>query len=345
MPNRHLPIKMQFGCGGHGPWRVAVLAWASPRPVRRPNDRWRRLTANQEVRFRWWKWPILWLSISLGFGGGWVSNDGSACYAQPPHIDEEESARLRFFEAKIRPVLVQHCLECHGDSTVLQGGLSLETRDAWIRGGDSGPAIVPGAPEESLLWQAVSYRDSHLEMPPDGQLPANVLADLQRWIADGAYDPRTAQSNTADAPLGTPHQSPIRALAVADAQQHWAYRPLPPVVVSPARHQGQHPIDWLLHAAQVRAGITPVEVADARQRWRHLHLDLAGRLPTYEALQNLPSDPTQFADAYTAEVERLLAEVAYGEVLARQWMDVVRYADSITLRGFVLPRPGAIVTT
>lgn len=338
MPNRHLPIKMQFGCGGHGPWRVAVLAWASPRPVRRPNDRWRRLTANQEVRFRWWKWPILWLSISLGFGGGWVSNDGSACYAQPPHIDEEESARLRFFEAKIRPVLVQHCLECHGDSTVLQGGLSLETRDAWIRGGDSGPAIVPGAPEESLLWQAVSYRDSHLEMPPDGQLPANVLADLQRWIADGAYDPRTAQSNTADAPLGTPHQSPIRALAVADAQQHWAYRPLPPVVVSPARHQGQHPIDWLLHAAQVRAGITPVEVTDARQRWRHLHLDLAGRLPTYEALQNLPSDPTQFADAYTAEVERLLAEVAYGEVLARQWMDVVRYADSITLRGFVLPQ-------
>ncbi len=338
MPNRHLPIKMQFGCGGPGPWRAAVLAWASPRRVRRPNDRWRRLTANQEVRFRWWKWPILWLSISLGFGGGWVSNDGSAAYAQPPHIDEEESDRLRFFEAKIRPVLVQHCLECHGDSTVLQGGLSLETRDAWLRGGDSGPAIVPGAPEESLLWQAVSYRDSHLEMPPDGQLPANVLADLQRWIADGAYDPRTAQSNTADAPLGKPDQSPIRALAVADAQQHWAYRPLTPVDVSPARHQGQHPIDWLLHAAQVRAGITPVEVADARQRWRRLHLDLAGRLPTYEALQNLPSDPTQFADAYTTEVDRLLAEVAYGEVLARLWMDVVRYADSITLRGFVLPQ-------
>lgn len=340
MQNRPRETSLPRGCGDGGLPRAATLAGARPASGRLPADRakWIGTALAGTARDRDTRWVCGWLLMLVSAAFHCQTICDAAWFPRQEIDGDLETQREHFFESRIRPVLIEHCLECHGDSTVLQGGLSLATRDAWLRGGDSGPAIVPGAPEESLLWRAVSYRDAHLEMPPSGQLPANVLADLQRWIADGAYDPRTAQSNTADAPVDTPAPSSIRALAVTDAQQHWAYRPLTPVDVSAAQLQGQHPIDWLLHAAQVRAGITPVEVADARNLWRRLYLDLAGRLPTYETLQNLPSDPAQFADAYVAEVERLLAEVAYGEVLARQWMDVVRYADSITLRGFVLPQ-------
>lgn len=346
MQNRPRETSSPQGGGDYRRPRAATLAGvlSAYRPY--PTGRSKRLKAARASTSHHglWRCVCLGLLVLVSTALEWQASCDGAWFPQQGIDGDLDSQREPFFESRIRPVLIEHCLECHGHSTVLQGGLSLETRDDWLAGGDSGPPIVPGKPEDSLLWHAVNYRDAHLEMPPSGQLSPTVLADIKRWIIEGAYDPRQ-KVNRESMPEGNSlareaerELPPARGLSVADAQQHWAYRPLTAVDVSPAREQGQHPIDWLLHKAQVRAGITPVAVADARQLWRRLNLDLAGRLPTYETLQNLPSDPGRFAVAYSAEVERLLADVAYGEVRAREWMDVVRYADSITLRGFVLPQ-------
>jgi len=341
MQNRPQPVKIRRKCGIRTLPGLAELIGRSPANPRCPTGQSRRNAAAGELPYRFRNGFFacgFWLLIAFQAAGGFRAHCQAAALTQTAFDETQKSEHERFFESRIRPILVEHCLECHGNSAITQGGLSLESREAWLQGGDSGPAIVPGAPDESLLWHAVSYRDSHLEMPPSGQLPASVLADLQRWIADGAYDPRLARSRQPEDPSAAQAHPPPQALAVADAQSHWSYRSLLPVDVSPALETGQHPIDWLLQAAQDRAGITPVDLAEPRSRWRRLHLDLAGQLPAYGALQSLPDDPAQMAEAYAAEVDRLLADVAYGEVLARHWMDVVRYADSITLRGFVLPQ-------
>ena len=122
-----------------------------------------------------------------------------------------------FFEKTIRPLLVEHCLECHSEETELSGNLSLDSAEGWRVGGDLGPAISVGNPDESLLMKAIRYEDRDLEMPPDGKLPQKAIEAFEAWIQSGAADPRKAVKVDSPKQVG---------LSVADAQRHWAYRPL-----------------------------------------------------------------------------------------------------------------------
>jgi Planctomycete cytochrome C len=147
--------------------------------------------------------------------------------------------KLEFFEAKIRPVLTEHCGQCHGEEAAtrnkLKGGLRLDTRAGILTGGDSGPALVPGKPADSLLFQSLTH-DHDTKMPPKGKLPDAVVADFRRWIADGAADPRTGEGKRR--PVG---------MTVEEGKAFWAYRPFPVPTSKP--EAGDNTIDRLLGAA------------------------------------------------------------------------------------------------
>jgi cell division protein FtsB len=241
----------------------------------------------------------------------------------------EQSQQIQFFEQRIRPALIQHCNECHSHETEISGGLSLDSLPGWQKGGDSGPAIIPGHPTDSLLIRAISYADSRLQMPPGGKLPTEVIEDFKEWIEDGAVDPRTTPPEAA---------AKVQGLSVEQARQHWAYRSRAETLTQefsqecPPGHGVDYWIDKALHEVQ----ISSLPAADAAQLVRRLYYDLTGLPPTSEQLNEHLKDKQP--DRYQRLVDRLLASPQFGETAARFWMDVVRYADSITLRGFVLPQ-------
>src|SRR5262245_59199156 len=152
-----------------------------------------------------------------------------------------------FFEQKVRPVLVQHCYECHSAASKKQrGGLLLDTKDGLRKGGDSGPAVVPGKPAESLLLKAVRHTSTELRMPPKGKLPDAVVADLEKWIALGAPDPRG-------------HGVKPVALDFDAARRHWAYQPIRTPALPVVKNQDwpTSAIDYFVLARLEAAGLTP----------------------------------------------------------------------------------------
>ncbi len=236
-----------------------------------------------------------------------------------------EDPQADLFEKHIRPALLKHCLECHSQETETSGGLNLGAREGWQRGGDLGPAIVPGRPDASLLMQALQYDDPDLAMPPEGKLDEMTIAYFRQWIQDGAWDPRTLEKVPDSAPQG---------LTVEHASQHWAYRqpqPAPP----PTDPNASGPVDAWINEALRQANLQPMPPAPIGQLVRRVAFDLTGLPPDPQQLQRIvqAADPKR---ALRQWVDELLATPAYGETFARHWMDVARYAESITLRGFVL---------
>ncbi len=233
-----------------------------------------------------------------------------------------------FFEKKIRPVLVKHCYECHShDAEVknqLKGGLLLDSRDGTLAGGDSGPAIEPGKPDETLLLEALQYKT--FKMPPKGKLPDEVIADFQAWIKMGAPDPRTGNAPTKP-----------KGIDLEAGRRHWSYQPLRrpdiPQVQNPNWPVGS--IDRFVLAGLEAKGLRPVDDATRLILIRRVYFDLIGLPPTPEEIDEFFTDP--HADAYERLVERLLASPQFGERWGRHWLDVVRYAESLTLRGFIMP--------
>ncbi len=223
----------------------------------------------------------------------------------PPAADEE-------FEIQVRPVLVQTCVPCHGGKKT-SGGLKLSTREDLIRGGDSGPAVVPGRPDESLLVRAIGHGDDSLQMPPDGKLPGPTIAAFSRWIAAGAPWPRSAV--------------PARVADRSKPVRHWAFEPVKPVQ-PPADPTGwsESPIDRFIAARRGLQGVQPVPDADRRTWIRRVTFDLVGLPPAPEEIDAFVSD--SHADAFARVVDRLLASPHYGERWGRHWMDVARYADT-----------------
>ncbi len=231
---------------------------------------------------------------------------------------------LSHFEQKIRPVLVKECYGCHASGAKsIKGGLLLDTKEGLLKGGDSGPALVPGKPGESLLIDALKYEG--VSMPPRGKLPASVVADFERWIALGAADPRTGSAEKRT------------GIDIEAGRRFWAYRdPIDapaPSVSDPAWPRGE--IDRFLLAAMEAKGVRPNRDADRVTLIRRLSYDLTGLPPTPDEIDAFLADRS--ADAYERLVGRLLASPRFGERWGRHWLDVVRYADSLTLRGFVLP--------
>lgn len=230
--------------------------------------------------------------------------------------------QVEFFEAKIRPVLVNRCYECHsakkGDP---DAGLRLDTAATLLRGGDSGPVLVPGKPDESLLVEALRYES--YEMPPDGKLDEAIVADFVHWIEMGAPDPRDAISEEmADKPDGDGQS----------AVEHWAFQApvraeLPEVEDS---SWPQSEIDRFILARLESKGLTPSPRADRRTLLRRLSYDLIGLPPTMAEVEEYENDES--AVATERQVDRLLASPHFGERWGRHWLDVARYADT---KGYV----------
>ncbi len=184
-----------------------------------------------------------------------------------------DEARREFFESRIRPVLVKHCYECHSaESKEIKGKLRLDSATGLLRGGDSGASLVAGKPNESLLMEALRYES--FEMPPAGRLPKKVVADFEKWIKTGAYDPRTEE------PAAAPTKAP-RKIDLEEGRRFWAFQPVkratPPVVSD--QQWPLTPIDRFVLAKLEQAKLQPAPAADRRTLIRRLYFDLIGLPP------------------------------------------------------------------
>ena len=234
---------------------------------------------------------------------------------------EPAREHLDFFEKKIRPVLVERCYECHSAAAKKnKGGLTLDTRDGVLKGGDAGSVVAPGDPEKSKLIEAVRYKNRDLQMPPKSPLSSEQVRDLEQWVKLGAPDPRTE----AVAQTGGK-----RALTVEEGRQFWAFQPLAnPSVPKVGNRQSAigNPIDAFINAKLGEKKLAAAPAADKRTLIRRATFDLTGLPPAPEEVDAFLADKSP--DAFAKVVDRLLASSAYGERWGRHWLDVARYADS-----------------
>ena len=242
----------------------------------------------------------------------------------------DDPKAVEFFETKIRPVLVEQCYKCHSEDAAkgnkLRGGLKLDTKANWQKGGDAGAAVVPGKPAEGTLVASLRY-DGDVQMPPKGKLPATVVADFEKWIKDGAVDPRAG--TTAKAAVG---------IDIEKGRQFWSLQaPKSPPV--PVVAGAKSPIDAFIRAKWVEKGLTPAPAADRRTLVRRATFDLTGLPPTPEEAEAFVNDPSP--DAYAKLIDRLLASPKYGERWARYWLDVARYAEDQAHTFGVKPKTNA----
>ena len=234
----------------------------------------------------------------------------------------DDAAGLAFFEAKIRPVLVKECYSCHSaEAAKLKGGLRLDSREVLLKGGDTGPAVVPGKPAESLLLKALREDDLAL-MPPKGKLADGVIADFEKWVKMGAPDPRAQASGGRDPPVPT--------IDIQKGRQFWSFRK--PVVVAPPRVKDagwcRSDFDRFLLAPLEAKGLRPAPDADRVTLLRRLTVDLHGLPPDPAAVDAFVNDPASDEAALAKVVDRLLASSRFGERWGRHWLDLARYADS-----------------
>jgi mono/diheme cytochrome c family protein len=224
-----------------------------------------------------------------------------------------------FFENKIRPILVKNCYPCHSSQAPkLKGGLSLEYRETILKGGENGPAIVPGKPDESLLIKAVRYEDPDLQMPPrDKKLSEAQIADLVAWVKMGAPDTRVLAKGAAGGGVWS-----------KERRDHWAFKPIKKQAIPDAQDTNwvANPIDSFILARLEKEGMKPSPPADKRTLIRRATYDLIGLPPTPDEVQAFVDDPAP--DAYAKVVDRLLASPQYGERWGRYWLDTARYADT-----------------
>jgi mono/diheme cytochrome c family protein len=233
---------------------------------------------------------------------------------------------LEFFEKQVRPLLVDYCLQCHSEAKKIKGGLRLDTADGWIKGGDSGPALVSGKPDESLLIQAIRYEHDDVQMPPKGKLSDSQIEAFAEWVRRGAPAPKDAPKAGA---------TRIATLDLEAGRAFWAYRPLTTPTIPDVSSASDHPIDRFVAAKLTTAGLTPSERASRAVLVRRLYFDLHGLPPTPQEVDAFVSDDSP--TAWEQLVDRLLASPRFGERFGRHWLDIVRYAESLTLRGFIFP--------
>ena len=214
-----------------------------------------------------------------------------------------------FFEKKVRPLLVAKCYQCHS-GTKTAGGLSLETKAGWLKGGESGPAIRPGDVDNSLLIDAINYRG--LEMPPSdkgGQLKPEEIQILSTWVSRGAIDPRIAKQT-------------LGGMSKQDAKSWWSYQP----VQAAAKVKFADQIDYFIDQRLKSASLQPAPLATRRELIRRATYDLTGLPPTHSDVLNFQDD--QSDDAFLKVINRLLDSPEYGEHWGRHWLDIIRYADT-----------------
>ncbi len=261
-------------------------------------------------RFTGWKLPGGRLILLLWF----------CCQPLGAFATDDSRAGRELFEKRIRPILIEHCHQCHSaESDEIQAGLRLDSQSGWQQGGDSGPAIRPGEPDQSLLLKAIRYDDDVSPMPPDQKLSEEIASDFATWIRLGAPDPRSeaAVAEVVDEPTS--------------AEKHWAFQP--PQTVAPGPDPdgwAQTQLDRYVLDGQRAVGVSPSSAAPRETLIRRLSFDLVGLPPTYAEVQAFVTDRTP--DAYSRLVKTLLAAPQFGERWARHWLDVARFADT---KGYV----------
>jgi hypothetical protein len=226
-----------------------------------------------------------------------------------------------FFEKKIRPILADNCYKCHSHSAEkIKGGLVLDSLSGALKGGDTGPAVVPGKPGESLMIKAISYSDPDLQMPPKNKrLSADQIAALTDWIKRGAPWPGQQAATMTSRPKGK---------ITEEDRKWWSFQPVrePTVPKSGDAGWGRNPIDQFVFARLKTEGLQPSAEAPRRTLIRRVYFDLTGLPPSPEEIDAFVADPAP--DAYEKLVDRLLLSPRYGERWARHWLDLVRYAES-----------------
>jgi hypothetical protein len=271
---------------------------------------------------------------AAGGGDAGAGADAAHDAASAEPLPEFTPEAIAHFEREVRPLLVEHCFECHGPEVARpKGGLSLASRDGVLRGGLSGAAAVSGDPNAGLLLRAMRYEDADLAMPPDGALPQSAVLALAQWIRDGVPFPGGID--------GAHHEEPVHS--IEEGRSRWAFSPVVrPEVPGTRDGAGRpaaaredddsddapdaHPIDAFLDARLAEAGLTPNPPADRRALARRTYLDLIGIPPTKAELDAYLADDA--ADAHARLVDELLARPEHGERWARHWLDVVRYAQT-----------------
>jgi len=233
-----------------------------------------------------------------------------------------DDVRLEFFEKKIRPVLVANCYECHSVESSgkgkLKGGLALDTRNGLLKGGESGASIIPGKPTESMLIKALKY--SGLEMPPTQKLPPMVIADFEKWIKDGAFDPREGEVLTRK-----------QGLSIEEGKKFWSFIPPKKFELPKVRQNDwpSDPIDFFILSKMENQKLTPSPMAKGGTLVRRLYYDLTGLPPTEIETANFLKAFSDNPEKAKADlIDSLLSSHHFGEKWGRHWLDVARYADS-----------------
>jgi len=235
----------------------------------------------------------------------------------------DDLEKIEFFEEKIRPVLAQNCYECHSaKAKKLKAGLFLDRKAGWEKGGESGPALMPGKPDESLLLSAIRYKDNDLRMPPEKKLAKEVVADFEKWIAMGAPDPR-------DAPVEkVVESSGPKAKSLKEGRKFWVFHPLDSPQAPDVSDEKwvRDELDRFVLARLEESDLKPASLADKSTLLRRLYFDLTGLPPAVGQIEAFQADDS--TDAYAKVVDELLASPRFGERWGRHWLDIARYADT-----------------
>lgn len=310
-----IPLKIQF------PIRNSAILLQSPERTSLGRE-----TVNATAithRSRWFRIPPpsrRFLLRSIGIGLALIGQGASAPAAEPTELEQQ-------FVNEVLPILQQRCFECHAHETKIKAGLALDSRTGWELGGDTGPAIQAGKPDDSLLIQAIRYDDADLQMPPKGRLPENEIRILEKWVRDGAFDPRRT--------LAVGKQGGIDFKAGA---KQWAFQPLQRVAPPPTKNKvwPQTDLDRFVLAKLEAHSLVPAGEADRRVLIRRLWFALLGLPPSPEDVRQFLDDVRP--DAFERLVDRALSSVHFGERWARRWMDVVHYSETHGLeRDSLLP--------
>lgn len=271
------------------------------------------------------------LTVLAGLVAGALMPCGTGSLAAEERRTTASADELRFFEQKIRPLLVEHCYECHSEEAgEQQGGLLLDRRSGWIDGGETNKAVIPGEPDASLLITAIRYDNDDLQMPPEHRLDDETIALLEQWVRRGAHGPADDMGETEFSRLGD------QDYLFDQAENHWAFQPVRAVEIPSSgaidtEHAdwGENAIDGFVLDALSNAELTPSSPADAATLARRLHYDLTGLPPTFEQVTAFQEATEVDPDGATPRlIDQLIESPEFGQHLGRLWLDVVRYADT-----------------
>ncbi len=233
-----------------------------------------------------------------------------------PQLNAADIKEVEFFENKIRPLFVSHCYECHSQSKKQRGGLLLDSKIGALKGGDNGPLFVSGKPEASMIVKVISYNDE-IKMPPRSKLTDVQIADLTKWVKDGAYWPEEKTVAVKN-----------KVFDIEERKKQWAWQPI--FKSQPNFDKSdpwvKSPIDAFLLGKMKEKGLVPNPKAAKEVILRRIHFDLTGLPPSSSGLKSFLDDNS--AEAFSKVVDKLLVSPAFGEKWARHWLDLVRYGES-----------------